>query len=358
MPHAEVLDHTRLAHAELPLSDEHGAPVLAVLLQGTFAIDARAQAVRALAVQPPVEIGGLAWPPISAGQAAEAAEIEWRFEPQTAFAKPGCDVLLHGHALAPQAGAMRTLVGFAIGGLKKCALVHGPRHLLDGRRIVERGPIERVPLRYGLAFGGWDRRDPDPARHVCERRNPLGCGFRDPRAAIDRDVELPPLEDPDAPIGRYGAAPSPAGFGFVGAHWLPRAQYAGTYDAAWQASRMPLLPLDFDCRYFLAASPGLQLPAAPADGERITVLGTTPAGRVDFALPSLGTPLFHAHLRGRRRLTLKLRLDTVIVDTDAMCLTLLWRHPLPLRNGPHDLVAGEYHLPDPRAQALRRPREG
>lgn len=345
MPQAEIHNHTRLASIVLPLADELGTPLVVALLQARF--DLREDGTSCLADEvPAIAVGGRAWDddPIQG----------WRIEPQMAFFKPGCDVVLNGHALAPRGACTQMAVGLSLGPVTRQAVVFGPRRLLDGRRITAPEPFERVALRHAQAFGGWDRRAADPSAHRVEARNPVGRGFRDPTAPVDRDVELPAIEDPAAPIRSYGDAPAPVGFGFVAPHWQPRSTWAGTYDANWMTSRMPLLPADFDRRYFCAASPGLVCAQALTGGEAASVIGTTPHGRLDFIVPALGLPLFHAHLRGRRRATLKLALDTVVVDTDDMSLTLVWRGHLPLRLGPHDLLAGEFHLPDPRARAFVR----
>lgn len=341
----EVRNHTRLAQALVPLIDEQGMPVVVPLLQATFVL-AAGGALHLADEQPPLALGGIAWD--------DDPAQGWRLEPQMAFVKPGCDVVLNGHAVATTRGCTHMPVELTLGPLRRRAVVFGERHLLDGRRVSGPLPFERVPLRYAHAFGGCDARHADPGEHRVEPRNPVGRGFRDTRLPVDRDVELPAIEDPQFRIERYGDAPPPAGFGFMAPHWQPRAAWAGTYDAAWLAERMPLLPRDFDRRFFSAASAGLTSAQALHGGEPASVVGTTPQGRLEFALPALGTPLFHAHLRGRRRATLKLALDTIVIDTDAMQLQMTWRAHLPLRNGPHDLVAGEFHLPDAHAQAALR----
>lgn len=342
---AELFNHTRLAHAVLPLIDEHGTPVVVPMLQATFDL-ATGGSLRLPDEPPPIALGGIAWDD-------EPAQ-GWRIEPQMAFVKPGCDVVLNGHAVARQRDCTQMLVELVIGATTQRAIVFGERHLLGGRRLTGPEPFERIPLRYAYAFGGTDGRHADAAEHRAEPRNPVGRGFRDARLPVDSDVLLPSIEDPRQLLERYGDTPPPLGFGFVAPHWHPRTAWAGTYDAAWEAERMPLLPRDFDRRYFAAASTGLVLEQPLLGGERVSVVGTTPAGRLDFALPVLGTPLFHAHLRGRRRTTLKLALDTVIIDTDALHLQMIWRSHLPLRNGPHDLLAAEFHLPDARANAALR----
>lgn len=337
MAHPEIDNHTRLAHAMLPLIDEAGMPVLVPLVQACFHI-APDGALTLADPQPAVALGGIEHEP--------PGENGWRMEPQAAFFKPGCDVVVNGHALAPHRGASQMLVEVAVGKLVRRALVLGPRHLLRGSRITAPEPFERVPLLHSEAFGGWDRRNTDPQEHRSEPRNPAGRGFRDPRLSKDAEVSLPAIEDPARPIQRYGDQPEPVGFGFVPAHWLGRTRWAGTYDSQWQAQRMPLLPTDFDRRFFLAASPGLVQEAAFVGGEPVRLGGLTASGPITFRLPSLGTVLCNLHLRGQKRQALKMQLDTVVIDTDAMQLLMLWRAHWPARLGLHTLQAAQFHLPD------------
>jgi hypothetical protein len=264
------------------------------------------------------------------------------FEPQVAIAKPATDVVLHGHACAIGSGTTESLVGIRIGPVQKMAKVFGDRWLV--RRpgfssITKPAPFERIPIVYEFAFGGTDKRSSDSERHRAEPRNPVGLGFR---ATPDADeVQLPNFEDPQCLIRSLADAPAPAGFGFVAPHWQPRLAYAGTYDAAWNRSRRPLLPKDFDRRFFNAASLGLVAPGHLRGDEPVLVIGTTPQGRVEFRLPGVPPPACVVELRGRKRVGLQTVLDTVIVDTDARTVTLTWRANISVRNGPHDVASME-----------------
>src|SRR5262249_18692062 len=148
-------------------------------------------------------------------------------------------------------------------------------------------PFDRIPLAYERAFGGWDRRHPVPDRHRVEARNPVGTGFRDSAFESDDEVRLPNLEDPERPFQAYGDCPAPAGFGFVSPNWAPRSQFAGTYDERWASARSPLLPEDFDRRFFNAASPGLITPGYLRGDERVIVLNASPERRLEFELPGI-----------------------------------------------------------------------
>ena len=132
---------------------------------------------------------------------------------------------------------------------------------------------------------------------------------------------------------------TPVGFGFVGGEWHPRAQFAGTYDEAWTTTRAPLLPKDFDRRFFNAASHGLVAPGYLRGDEWVQAFGVTPEGRWEFRLPNVDAPTVTLAVRLRGDVLLQTNLDTVIVDADARQLTLIWRAFTTLRSGPHDVSA-------------------
>src|SRR5262249_28322459 len=148
------------------------------------------------------------------------------------------------------------LVAFQIGALKKGVRVLGDRAFFKGAVGVSMSnPVafERIPLRWERAFGGWDRSSPEERKHSCEPRNPVGVGHRGGGARFEEGLPCPNLEEPTRPLKGWGDHPPPAGFGFLSPSWHPRAQYAGTYDQAWEKTRAPFLPKDFDRRYFSAA---------------------------------------------------------------------------------------------------------
>ena len=89
----------------------------------------------------------------------------------------------------------------------------------------------------------------------------MGRGFRSKRSKLGAsDLRPPNIEDPADLIRGLRSRPRPAGFGFIGRSWRPRIDLAGTYDEAWQRTRAPLPPPDFDTHYHNAASHGLVMP--------------------------------------------------------------------------------------------------
>ena len=102
---------------------------------------------------------------------------------------------------------------------------------------------------------------------------------------------------------------------------------------------MPLLPKDFDRRFFNAASPGLIASGYLKGDEPVLIENASRRGTLLFNLPGVPPPECRVQLVGKRDAQILMALDTVIINTDQDLLLLLWRGHLPLRNGPHDVVS-------------------
>lgn len=333
MGHPEVDNRTPYAFQALYLADEEFRPLVVPLVKATFTIAADGRCRRADEQLPP-NLEGECW-----GDDPETSS--YKYEPEVAFVKPATDVVLIGHAYAPDAQTTEMRVGLRVGALSKQLLVTGDRVWFRTAGIVSATkprPFEKMPLIYERAFGGWDRGHPDPAKHTCEGRNPVGTGYR-ASGGFQDGLALPNVEDPRAPIDSLGDRPPPAGFGFVSPHWKPRAELAGTYDEAWQNDRAPLLPADFDRRHLNAASPGLVADGYLRGDETVAGVGITPDGRLHFALPGVPPPSVEIALAQGVPRAVVLNLDTVIIEPDERRVMLLWRGLMPLRSGPHDVRA-------------------
>ncbi len=318
MGQPKVENQTPFAFEALFLADEEMRPLLVPLVKATYDISERGLSLAA--EQLPVNPAGEAY--------GDPAETSYRYEPECAFAKPATDVVLVGSAVAPKPGTTEMLVAFQVGPLKKGVRVIGDRAFykaLGSVRMTNPVPFERIPLRWERAFGGWDRSHSDPKRHELERRNPVGVGFRGSGARFEEGIRAPNLEEPTRPLKAFGDRPPPAGFGFLSPNWEPRTKYAGTYDEKWEKDRAPLLPKDFDRRFFNAAPPGLIAPAYLRGDESVVVSGVSPSGGFAFKLPVGTPPRVDVEHVGRDDVSVSTNLDTVIVDTDARKLFLLWR---------------------------------
>lgn len=333
MGHPKVENGTPFAFEPLFVADEEGRPVIATIVKATFRFDATGT-IWLDEAQVPVNFTG--------EPSSDAPDASYRYEPETAFFKVATDVVLVGHARPPSAVATVVDVGIRVGRLSKLARVFGDRYwvMANGTPVLSRtGELRPIPLTWEHAFGGCDEPRSTPDRPMHEARNPVGAGFGQPLLKDGDNFKLPNIEDPTQLLVAYGTVVTPCGFGFTSPHWQPRASLAGTYDEEWDARRKPLLPVDFDRRFFNAAAPGLIAPGYLLGNEEVVVLNTTPAPRLAFHLPALAPPRAVVALRGRGDVELTMHLDTVIVNTDQMQLMLLWRGHAQSAGGPHDVTA-------------------
>ncbi len=321
------------AAQELYLTDEEGRDLVAVVVQATYAFGT-AVPLTLVEEQPPVDVAGTF--------NGEPGASSYRNEPQMAPLKVATDVMLVGHAHAQRHGATSMDVGFQVGPVGKVVRVFGDRRWyrrMGFEAISEPHPFERVPLTYDRAFGGWDTSPEDPEKHTVEARNSMGVGYHNKKyCTFIEDAPVPNIEDPKHLINDYTDTPPPAGFGVVGPDWTPRAQYAGTYDEAWMQRRMPLLPKDFDRRFYNAASPGLIAPGFLRGNEPVVLAGVVPEGRLSFSLPGEPPPSCTIITTREERHPLSPQLDTVVIDTDARTVSMLWRAHLLVPGGRiHDI---------------------
>jgi hypothetical protein len=278
---------------------------------------------RGLALAPdqvPVNLAGESY--------GDPAETSYRYEPECAFPKVATDVVLVGSAVAPKAGMHEMLVAFQVGPMKKGVRVLGDRAFYKGAvgvSMTNPTAFERIPLKWEKAFGGWDRSLPEERKHSCEPRNPVGVGHRGSGSRFEEGLRCPNLEDPARPFKGWGDHPPPAGFGFLSPNWMPRTQHAGTYDEAWETKRAPLLPKDFDRRFFNAAPPDLVAGGYLRGDESVVASGVRAEGGYSFRLPAVGPPKLTVAHAGRADQAVPANLDTVIVDTDARKVFLFWR---------------------------------
>src|SRR5262249_4522835 len=143
-------------------------------------------------------------------------------------------------------------------------------------RTASLGP---VPLTWENGFGGRDETASTRDCAVLEPRNPVGTGFGRPLLKDDDRLRLPNIEDPKQLITEYGEVVAPGGFGSPSPNWQPRARLAGTYDERWNKTRKPMLPVDFDRRFFNAAAPGLVATGYLLGDEDVVVLNATSVPR-------------------------------------------------------------------------------
>jgi hypothetical protein len=243
--------------------------------------------------------------------------------------KPGTDVIFVTKAYAPDGVPVPSFDAYAqVGPVRKAIQVHGPRvWLADGAGLTPGRPLAEIEVRYEHAWGGFDDSD---EKVVEEARNPKGKGCV-AKASSLTDKPGPQIEDPAAPIRDWKTRPPPAGLGPIGRHWEPRRRYVGTYGAAWQELKSPLLPDDFDDRFNQCASPGLVADTPLRTGEEVKLLNLVPGGGPTiFSLPRVAIEI-EFRPRGEEPRSFRPHLDTVLVDLmafdpeQAIAVELVWR---------------------------------
>lgn len=250
-----------------------------------------------------------------------------RYESDFAWWKPRADCLLVGHCWVPE-GRPRSAcdVRFRAGPVDATLRVTGERRWglpwAPLSPVLGPEPFARMPLRFERAAGG-----------PRDRRNPVGRGRRFEEDAEGRPFRpLPNLEHPGTRWRSPWRRPRPAGFGPVHRTWKPRSRRLGTYRRKWRKQRFPWLPDDFDWSHFNAAPPELRAPGYLRGDEDLRLEHLHPEHPVlDARLPGLRARCFlreEPDARGEDEPELRevrLELDTLWIDADALKLVLVWR---------------------------------
>ncbi|WP_437595227.1 DUF2169 domain-containing protein [Sorangium sp. So ce590] len=271
--------------------------------------------------------------PITSGPAAplEDEGDERRFVepwgPVAPFKRWG-EVLVVGHAHAPEAGAATSLIArLSVGDIDKAIEVRGDSCFASDGSLGEPAPFTRVPLRWERAPGG-----PFSANPVGV---PTGSGALADGWGRARAPNLLPMASSTAI--RHGLL-GPAGFGPLRPEWPDRAQRLRRHAAGWDHARWTERPLPdgIDAGYFNVA---------PLDQVTNELTGTEPIvlEHLHPRFPRLATRLLApapsaiAALNGVEQ-RVPLRCDTLVIDADHGVAALVWRGQLMLDRPPGEGV--------------------
>ncbi|MEP5091483.1 MAG: DUF2169 domain-containing protein [Paracoccaceae bacterium] len=301
--------------------DETGREFLSLVVRGTFDFPTDGQTV----LEPSIEQCPLVMADEATGEPGYSATM---WETDFAFRKPHTEVIAQGAAYSPDGKpAERVRVGIKVDNWVKQFDVVGYREWRNAGPVIRSTkpePFKKKFFSYDTAFGGPDRLDPDEPKPYVYMPNPVGRGFATARNQ-DRiyGLALPNTEavgeEVRSPYGDY----SPMALGPIGRGTPDRLPFGGTYDDNWKDNIFPFLPPDFDERYYQSA-PQDQWVKPLRTGAQVIIVGMTPAGREVFTLPDVDLPI--TIFRGRDKCLEQIaRADTLIVDTEARTLSLVWR---------------------------------
>jgi hypothetical protein len=325
----ELVNSTLVAADATVLLDKDGCEVLLLLIKATYKW-AKAGMLTLAAEQMSIHMADVFY--------GEPGKSSLKYASDLAVSKPGSDVALNGHAYALKGKGRQVDVSLEVGFLRKTVRVFGDRvwgKAIVGHSISSPSYFDKLPLVYERAFGGSDMTHLDPAKHEREPRNPVGTGYRVKNSKKVEGTKLPNLEDPRQLISNWKDHPEPAAFGFIGRDWEPRRRYAGTYDESWTKLRNPLLPQDFDDRYFLSAHPTLVAKDAFKGGEWVRGMNLSSSGEFRFQLPRV-VPKVVVRTKDRD-ITPVPKIDTLVVEPDLSQVTIVWGARTIIHRRLHDL---------------------
>jgi hypothetical protein len=320
----DLRNQTPYTCQSLPLTARNGATLLRIVLKGGFDILSDGQLGLAQK-QPDVLMEDTYW--------GEPGKSSIRYESDVILGKPTTDLIIVGNARAPGGSPVEEMdvqVAYENRLIKRLR-VFGNREWrrgLIGARITRPEPFSAMPIVYERAFGGSDEKGSEP-------RNRSGIGYSSEGNHADEGMPLPNVEFPDQLIDSAGDTPEPAGLGVICKHWDPRLSYAGTYDEAWLEDRFPLLPEDFDTRFFQSV-PADQWIERPRGGESVSIQGMTTDGLLRFRLPPCEIKL---QLRYRDGVEDKLmEPETLLVEPDERRLLITWAASADIHGDPFRLL--------------------
>ncbi len=201
---------------------------------------------------------------------------------------------------------------------KKIA-IHGPRQWLEhGGSITISNPqyfIEQE-IDYCHAIGG-------------DERNRLGGGLAETNEELLKQ-HVPSVFYPNENWNAANNKTRVAGFGAIPHFFKERMRLAGTFDEEWESNRRPLLPCDFDMKYFQSAPLDQQCQGYLQGGERLMLSGFSHDDVLSFRIPSekyLATAVF-----GVEEMIQEMQIYTVFIDAESCELSISYTAAFPCQS--------------------------
>lgn len=316
----QIENHTPFGAQSAFVREKNGAEIWLVAVKASYEINNKDK----LAIREPLE------PKLAPEYMGVPGKSSLKYDSDLILLKPGTDVILHGHACAPGGTSVQKMdVGFKVGSIQKSLQVTGDRYWekgLTGLRLSAPEPFEKIALVYENSYGGTDESVMKYDTAVFFPENPVGTGF-----AV-KEKTLKGQKAPNITYIRKGKK-RPAGFGPVPVDWAPRCEYGGRYDEAWSNNRAPLLPDDFDDRYFYCAPQDQQVPGHLKGGETVEIFGMTPRGNLKFKLPALN--LTFQTIIDKTGYSHTAKLHTLILEPDVPGFSMVWHTSINCHNRDH-----------------------
>jgi len=339
----ELINAARHTVADLFTAlDKTGHEHLVVVVKATYALPARNDQMPRPQMPPQPIAAADQW----AGEPGLSAPL---YESDYVLRKARCDLLFNACAqFAPDETGMKRLVaGFEFGDCQKMLSACGARQWKSGAlgsRPSDPEVIEApVPLHMGNAYGGTVRMSAlkvEPELLTAHPENPMGTGYCPNSALLHRSEHAPPmLELSGHPVrGPTDKGLQPAALSVLPRTSQSRGKWAGTYDEAWRREQAPMLPHDFDERYFQSAPEDQQVPH-PNGGERVRLHRMVKGHAVlEFVLPKLSGLRIKLLTREYAVYELAPVVDTLYFETELQRMSVVWRASLSIQRWPGRLL--------------------
>ncbi|WP_136967376.1 DUF2169 domain-containing protein [Polyangium sorediatum] len=298
----DVLSYCPLRVAALPWQPRPGSHALTVVCKATF------------------ELGPGESPLAKTQEDPAQADVHWNDDPRRSLRvasdlvpfKRRAEVLVLGHAFAPTAAPVTSVVArIAVGSIDKAIEVHADRAFTMDGRIVVGEPFLKAPLVWERAAGGAN----NPSG-IAPNAPPDARGFRPVPSLVPRGFTV-----------RTPADSVPAmGFGPLAPASYPRASLLGRYASTWDPRTWNTRPLfeDFDGAYFNAAPTDQQLTEFRGDETIVLEHLHSSHPRLTTKLAKVQPKVAVMRESGEAQ-EIRLRADTLCIDTDRALATLVWR---------------------------------
>ncbi|NOI29632.1 DUF2169 family type VI secretion system accessory protein [Vibrio coralliilyticus] len=242
--------------------------------------------------------------------------------------KQNTDVLVYGKARAYAKRPVtyhecRILIDNHI---DKSIAVHGERQWVQhGGSVTVSHPKAYVEaeIDHSRALGG-------------DERNRVGSGI----AKSSEELLAKPVPSVFFPNEEWAPNTKPlrvAGLGPIPPFFSERTRYAGTFDEHWEEHRRPLLPEDFDRKFYQSAPADQQCDGFLEGGERLMMSGFSHDDVFSFRIPSEKFVAIADF--GDEKLSAPMPMYTVFIDTEEKRLTISYTASFPCQAKEHLLVS-------------------
>jgi hypothetical protein len=233
--------------------------------------------------------------------------------------KRRADVVVIGHAYAPGSVPVSSLVvRLVVGSVDKAIEVNADRAWTQEGQLREKAPFLKMPLRWERAAGG------------PETSNPVGVRA-DARPDMYGQVMVPNLQPPGSYVARLGEPIAPIGLGPIAPSWPARRAMLHRHAGYWNHRtwfERPL-PEDIDAAFFNVAPADQQVDELRSDERLVLENLHAEHPRLVTSLPGL-SPRAVVERFGAGAQAVRLRCDTLCIDTDRGVCSLVWRGQVPL----------------------------